>query len=269
MTVGRPRMTTATRLRRYLQILECRYPRAWEHLERLRDTRARLEPWPAWCYVPLATAYDVVSPDGPTRDSTRLVDVAIVGGLAAWRASQDICQVDHGELCLERSLRHDLDLDFAPAHLQMLLDRAIYIELPPTSLGSPATGATRGAFVHLEYDPRSRVSELRLLIEPSRRWTLGSVPLIPVVVPLTEPTLARCLESTVRNNVRRFDRLDRFAVAGEMAVALHGLARVFLGLLVHLLDPARAVPEPAELSDPPRHADADALAVAVIAAPAR
>jgi hypothetical protein len=139
------------------------------------------------------------------------------------------------------------DLDIPSDQLRALLDRPLYIELPQASLGSPATGATRGVLVHLTYDDRTQVSEVRLLIDPTRRWTLGSVPLVPIAVPLTEPTLARCLEATVRDHVRRHERLARYAVAGEMAVALHGLARHCLGLAVHLLDPARSGPLP--LSD--------------------
>ncbi len=229
--------TTSARLRRYLQILECRYPRAWEQLEALRQNRAQLrESWPAWCHVPLTSVADIVAPEGPTSDMTRLADVAILGGLAAWRGTQSIVQVDRQKVNL------NLDLEQPPPQLCARLEHAFYLELPQSFLGSPTTGTMRGAFVHLEYEVRTRRTELRLLIEPSRRWTLGSVPLIPVLVPLTEPTLARCLEATVRENVRRHERIDRFAVAGEMAVALHGLTRTFLGLLVDVLDPAHMLP---------------------------
>jgi hypothetical protein len=237
--------TTAARLRRYLQIVECRYPRAWEQLDILRQKRARLDPWPAWCHVPLTTVAELIAPEGSTdNDLTRLVDVAIIGGLAAWRGEQDICQIDRRDVGPERDLLDLPDLAFTPQELCARLQRTFYLELPQSLLGSPTTGAMRGAFVHLDYDTRTRRADLRLLIEPSRRWTLGSVPLIPVFVPLTEQTLARCLESTVRDNVRRHDRIDRFAVAGEMAVALHGLARMFLGLLMHVLDPTLAQHHP-------------------------
>src|SRR5262249_11928859 len=130
----------------------------------------------------------------------------------------------------------------------------VYLELPPDCLGSASTGATRGAVAHLNFDDRRKVAELRLLIEPTRRWTLGSVPLVPLAVPLTEPTLADCLDAVVREHIHRRERLARYAVAGELAVALHGLVRACVGLVVHLLDPTRS------LSMPPSFAEPDALA---------
>jgi hypothetical protein len=243
------------RLRRYLQVVECRYPRIWEQIDTLRRAYASSGLWPQWCHAPLLHIHQILAPElaDVTRDPTRLVDIAIIGGLAAWRLHQGICPSDRTALAIDGPL----DLDVSPEYLQTLLDRPIYIELPKSALGSPATGATRGVLAHLAYDDVARVVELRLLIEPSRRWTLGSVPLLPLALPLTEPTLARCLDAVVREHIHHRDRLARYAVAGETAVALHGLARVCAGLVVHLLDPTRPADPPLplspslSLSDPP------------------
>jgi hypothetical protein len=243
MTRAQARLTTSGRLQRHLQVLECRYPRVWEQIDAIRRAHAGSGSWPSWCHVPLARVRDVVCPEEAGDDPTRLVDVAIVGGLAAWRVHQELCPSDRTESAPD----DPPDLDVSPDHLRTLLHRPIYIELPQSSLGSPATGATRGVLVHLTYDDRTQVSELRLLIDPTRRWTLGSVPLVPIALPLTEPTLARCLEATVREHVRRHERLARYAVAGEMAIGLHGLARACVGLAVQLLDPTRSLSLP--LSD--------------------
>jgi hypothetical protein len=236
--------TPSARLRRSLQVLECRYPHVWEQLEALRRSYLTSGLWPPWCHVPLAHVHQVVCPENAMRDPTRLVDVAIVAGLAAWREHQGISPSDQTARAIDGS---PPDLDISPEHLHALLDRPIYVELPKSAIGSPATGATRGVLAHLAYDDVARVSELRLLIEPTRRWTLGSVPLVPLAIPLTEPTLARSLDTVVREHIRHRDRLARYAVAGEMAVALHGLARVCAGLVVHLLDPTGPLAPPLPL----------------------
>ncbi len=248
MTRARLDSTTPTpaRLRRYLQVVECRYPRVWEQLGTLRRMHSASGLWPSWCDLPLSRVHEVVCPEDAARDPTRLVDVAIVGGLAAWRVHQTICSSDGAAWAIDRPL----DLDVPPDHLHALLERPVYFELPQECLGSPATGATRGALVHLTCDDRTQVAELRLLIERTRRWTLGSVPLVPLAVPLTEPTLADCLDAIVREHLHQRERLARYAVAGELAVALHGLVRVCVGLVVHLLDPTRSLLMPLSLSEP-------------------
>ena len=240
----------AARLHRYLQVVECRYPRVWEQIDTLRRAYTASGLWPPWCHVPLAHVHQIIGPEHLpenlklARDPTRLVDIAIIGGLAAWRVHQGVCPSDH----TARAIAAPPDLEVTPEHLQTLLDRPIYIELPKAAVGSPATGATRGVLAHLAFDDVARLTELRLLIEPSRRWTLGSVPLLPLAIPLTEATLARCLDATVREHIRHRDRIARYAVAGEMAVALHGLARVCTGLVIQLLDGTRPADPPLPLA---------------------
>jgi hypothetical protein len=253
----RPRLghSPGVRFQRHLQVIECRYPRAWEQIDTIRRLHAAAGLWPAWCHIPLIRVRDIVCPEEAAQDPTRLVDVAIVTGLAAWRIHKAVCPADR----TRQAIDEPFDLDVPPDHLQALLDRPLYLELPSGAPGSPATGATRGALVHLTQEDQTRAPELRLLVEPTRRWTLGSVPLVPLAVPLTEPTLARCLDAVVRGHVRRHDRLARYAVAGELAVSLHGLVRLCLGLTMHLLDPTRLFQEALGELDP-AEVDASPLA---------
>jgi hypothetical protein len=253
MTRPTPGTTAGARLQRHLQVIECRYPRAWEQIDAIRRMYLPAGLWPAWCHIPLGRVADLICPDDANDDPTRLVDVAIVAGLAAWRGDRVIADTAR----TVRALSHSLDLDASPDLLQGLLERAIYFELPPNVPGSAATGQSRGALAHLSQDERTRQTELRLLIDPSRRWTLGSVPLVPLVLPLTEPTLARCLDVLVRTHARRHDRLARHAVAGELAVSLHGLVRLCTGAILNLLDPTRTLPDQAvDLDDDPADASA-------------
>lgn len=238
MTRPTPGSSASARLQRHLQVLECRYPRVWEQIDAVRRQHTGANRWPAWCFVPLARVREIICREEPTPDPTRIVDVAIVAGLAAWRAHKASLPGDR----LAPLIDGPLDLDIAADQLHTALERPIYLELPPGSPGSAATGPTRGALLHLTHDEKLRASELRLLIEPTRRWTLGSVPLVPLVVPLTESTLARSLDAIARVEARRYERLARHAVAGELAVALHGLVRLCAGLAVQRrLDPARTL----------------------------
>jgi hypothetical protein len=253
MTRPTPGPNAGARLQRYLQVIECRYPHAWEQIDGIRRLYLPAGLWPAWCHVPLGRIRDLICPEDMAHDPTRLVDVAIVAGLAAWRSSQRI--IIASDRAAE-ALAAPLDLDRSPDLLHTLLDRPVYIELPPGTLGSPTTGPTRGALLHLTQDERTRQTELRLLIEPTRRWTLGSIPLVPLAMPLVGATLARCLDTLVREQARRHDRLVRHAVAGELAVALHSLMRLCTGVIVPLLEPAsstgasEAGPEIEEPADP-------------------
>jgi hypothetical protein len=238
MTRPTPGLTAGARLQRQLQVIECRYPRAWEQIDSLRRQHLTAGLWPAWCFVPLARVRDLICPEEAAQDPTRVVDAAIVTGLAAWRTTRIVWPSDQtGPIG-----NGPLELDGPPDQLPPLLGRPVWFDLPPGSIGSAATGATRGMLVHLTYDERTRQSELRLLLEPTRRWTLGSVPLVPLALPLTEPTLVRCLDASIREHVRRHDRLARCAVAGELAVSLHALLRLAIGLTVQLLDPTRSRP---------------------------
>jgi hypothetical protein len=237
MTRPTPGSSASARLQRHLQVVECRYPRVWEQIDAVRRMHLGANLWPTWCHLPLTRVREIICPEEAMHDPTRLVDVAIVAGLAAWRGHKVSLSSDR----LAPLIDGPFDLDITPNQVHMLLDRAIYLELPPTSLGSSATGPARGVLLHLTHDEKLRFSELRLLIDPTRRWTLGSVPLVPLAVPLTEPTLARSLDAVARDQARRRDRLARHAVAGELAMALHGLARVCAGVAVQALSPARTL----------------------------
>lgn len=258
------------RLQRYLQIVECRYPQAWDLLAALRRQHADRRSWPAWCYVPLIGARDVVARDGPPRDPTRLVDVAIVGGLAAWRLTRGIYAFERPRLL--SLLEQPIDPALPTERLFDLPEFAVYVEVPSPGPVSAATGAMRGVLAHLDHDPASGRAEVRLLIEPTRRWTLGCVPLMPLRVPLTEPTLARCVQEGMRRDVDRLrERVDRFALAGESAMALHALARHSLALIAHLCDPQTSIthPRPPDPRAPERQGDRrpERLDTAVAATP--
>lgn len=78
----RPDDPTVIRLRRHLAAMHARYPKVWDQLAMFRRDKALLGGWPAWCDVPLAGAYAIVS-GGQNLPKTAAGDVAAAGGLGA------------------------------------------------------------------------------------------------------------------------------------------------------------------------------------------
>jgi len=61
---------TPARLRRYVQVVECRYPRIWEQLATLRRMHAASGLWPSWSDLPRSRVHEVVCPEDAARDPT-------------------------------------------------------------------------------------------------------------------------------------------------------------------------------------------------------
>lgn len=60
-----------------------KYPNAWKLTEMFRENPP--EPWPDWCFLPLAGAYAIVSGGGSRRVSIDdATDIAAVAALTAW-----------------------------------------------------------------------------------------------------------------------------------------------------------------------------------------
>lgn len=114
------------------------YPGAWGVLDQFRADRGQqgLPDWPAWCYLPMAAAYAVVSGGGPRRVAPeRAGDVARLAALAAWRMTQGIYRFDPAVFDAVRStpVAGDIPADV----LYRLPEWCVYIETP----GMQALGA--------------------------------------------------------------------------------------------------------------------------------
>ena len=172
-------MTTADRLRSHLRRIQDQYPGIWRQVESFRAGRGRdLPGWPDWCYLPLAGAYAIAT-GGRDDVMPQGVDVAVIGALAAWRATQGVYRL-HDELL---DAVWETPVDQMPAEvLYQLPEWCVYVETPGRAID--------GFYAHLERDARDGRPELRLLLDAQGYLT-------PIPLHLTRPTLDECLAAAI------------------------------------------------------------------------
>ncbi len=174
-------MHTATRLTHYLSELQRDYPSVWEQAEGFRRIRGVQVPdWPDWCYLPLSGAYAIATQG---RDDILPCgnDVAIIGALAAWRATQGIYRI-HRELFSEIQ---QTPLEEIPIEvLYQLPEWCIYVDCYEEG----------GFFAHLEYDTEDGRTELRILVDAT---DFSSDGMVPFILHLTSPTLEECVRQAL------------------------------------------------------------------------
>lgn len=165
------------------------YPDAWRLSDQLRADRGRngLSDWPAWCYLPLAAAYAIVSADlRVDRLSVQQVgDVARLGALAAWRVTQGIFRFDPAlyTAIVDTPVSGDVPHDV----LYRLPEWCVYVETPGLAWND---GQLFGFFAHLEYDVNTGRPELRLLLD-------ADTALVPVPLHLGPWSLAESISRAV------------------------------------------------------------------------
>lgn len=159
------------------------YPGVWQFYDRCLADRDGLGGWPEWCHCPMAAAYAVVS-QGKFATPDQAADMPRVAALAAWRPTQGVYRFHPATLAalLETPLTGDLPVE----HLQRLPEWCVYIEL---GLGD-WHGDWHGFFAHLEYDAKTRRSELRLLLDTDKR-------LLPLVLHVSEGTVAAAVDGAI------------------------------------------------------------------------
>ncbi len=155
------------------------HPGIWPFYDRCLADRDGLGGWPEWCYCPMAAAYAVVS-RGKLAAPEQAGDIARVAALAAWRPTQGVYRFHPATLAalLETPLSGDLPVE----HLQRLPEWCVYIEL--------GLGDWHGFFAHLEYDAKTRRTELRLLLDADSR-------LVPIVLHVSEGTVAAAVDGAL------------------------------------------------------------------------
>lgn len=166
------------------------YPSTSRLVDEFRQSKGRdLPDWPAWCFMPMAGWYAIVSNDnadqcGPGgRLPLHLAgDVGRLAAMGTWRYSQGIYQFDADFMA---ALADTLIVGDMPSEvLYRLPEWCIYIDTPGiTWLDSPL----HGYWAHLEYDINSHRSELRLLLDTDNL-------LIPVPVHLGPWTVTESVD---------------------------------------------------------------------------
>ena len=147
----------------HLDVAGHMYPDAWKQVDVFRQSRGGTLPkWPAWCFLPMAAWYSIVSSDaGVDMLSPDLVpDVARLAAIGTWRYSQGIYQFDESAgAALSQTLLHG---EIPTEVLLRLPEWCIYIETPGWKWFG---GMLHGFWCHLEWDANTGRRELRLLLD--------------------------------------------------------------------------------------------------------
>ena len=186
----RPDDATVIRLRRHLGSVTAKYPRGWDQLAMFRRDKAQLGGWPAWCDVPLSGAYAVVS-GGGDMPVNAVADVAVVGGLGAWRLTQGVYRFDPDLL----EALWSTPIERVPTEmLYRLPEWCVYLETPGRGYDELLM---QGAFLWLEWDthPPHR-TELRGLLD------VDDGRLIPIMLHLEAQHLEACIEAALAESLR-------------------------------------------------------------------
>lgn len=224
------------RLRAHLRAVTQRYPQAWKQLHAFRAERRSLGDWPAWCYCPLAGAYAIVSGGGDRRvPLDRMTDVAVVGGLGAWRATQGVYVLD--ETLLAALWETPLDGEVPSEALQRLPEWCVYLALPAN--WTLAEVPVAGYFAWLEHDVHDGRTELRLLLDTPGALGEASAPLLPVILHLGHGSLAACVSAALDEAERQARAVGAWADPARRAfdayrVQAAGFVGPLLGPLLYL-----------------------------------
>lgn len=200
------------------------YPHAWGQVEHLRSERGRgLPQWPSWCYLPLAGAYAIVGGGGDRTVSHEAAgDIALIGALAAWRATQGIYRIDPD--VLDAVLDTPLDRELPSDLLYRLPEWCVYIEVGRDWAGE----RLHGLFAHLEHDANDGRSELRLLLDLESR-------LIPIPIHLVEDgTLYDGVTAMMTEAVTRAGSLPSSVAGREQIAKIAQAAAPLVSLVLYL-----------------------------------
>lgn len=200
------------------------YPNTWKMVDEFRADRGKNVPnWPAWCFLPLAGFYAIVSADaGVNRLPLALVsDVARLGALGIWRATQGVYRFDPAvyESVRDTPLTGDLPCDV----FYRLPEWCVYIETPDVET---AWGRQHGAWVHLEWDANTGRTELRVVLDMDAT-------LLPLVLHLGDWPITEALERFSAEAAKQADT-DWVKLHPEQISDLKLLAEPLVSLTLYL-----------------------------------
>lgn len=134
------------------------YNKPWSRFDEFRA--AKPEPWPDWCFCPLAGAQAIIMSAG-TPAHLAAIDTGALGAMAAWRVTQGVYRF---HTAVERELwEQPVSGDLPVEVFRGLPEWAPYIALSePREFGE---GVLHGFFVYLEWDVNDHRTELRFTMD--------------------------------------------------------------------------------------------------------
>lgn len=184
---------TAERLKKHLAEIAGKYPDLWRHVESFRSERGKSLPWwSGWCFLPLSAAVAIATQGRPLSEihpsmfGGQLADIAAIGALSSWRATQGIYRF-HPEL-FGHVWDTPIDGDLPVELFFRLPEWCVYIETP----GKEYLGTgLHGFWAHLEEDQNDGRRELRFLMDTGAG-------LFAQILHLSEKTIPEALDKAFR-----------------------------------------------------------------------
>ncbi|MFW8652100.1 AcrVA2 family anti-CRISPR protein [Vibrio diabolicus] len=146
----------------HLNTISKQYPGIWKHVEHFRKGKGKdLGDWPDWCFLPMAASCAIAGSGGGLSFSPG-TDISSISALIAWRYTQGI-------YCFEPEVYADIaktvvDKEIPADVLYRLPEWGVYVELQDVE-------GVCGFFAHLEFDVKTKSSELRLLLDTEEMLT--------------------------------------------------------------------------------------------------
>ncbi|WP_347990092.1 hypothetical protein [Methylomonas sp. AM2-LC] len=196
-----------------------------------RDRGTDILDWPAWCFLPMAAWYAIVSQDNfdqlsPDRRLPLYLipDVGKLSAIGTWRYSQGIYQLDAD---LQEAVADSIIAGDIPSEVLFRLPEwCVYIE----TAGKQWFGnELYGFWAHLEFDTNTQRNELRLLLDTEE----GLIP-IPVHIgqwTVTEAIDRATAEARKQLKIAKLDfRLPDMDEVQQLAMSINPLISMLLYL---------------------------------------
>ncbi len=214
---------------RHLEAAGQLYPDAWSQIETFRTGRGKdLPDWPDWCFLPMAAWYAIVSADAQVDQLSSLLipDVARLAALGAWRYTQGIYQLDPDlfTAVAQTTVTGDIPVE-AIMHMP---EWCLYIETPGMYW---LDNIMHGFFAHLEFDIKTKRTELRLLIDTDDE-------LAPVPLHLGKHTLTEAVDRAIAVSKKYAAKKGVIIDDNVEAIAksLHPMMSLLLYVCSHAVD---------------------------------
>lgn len=175
----------------HLVVASKMYPMAWDQVDMFRASRGvDLPKWPAWCFMPMAAWYAIVS-EGRRLSPDLASDVGRLAAIGTWRYSQGVYRLDPDFL---GALTGSVVSGPIPSDvLHRLPEWSLYVETPGMTWNG---GVMYGFWAHLEWDVNTERHELRLLIDAEQELT-------PIPIHIGPWTVTEAIDRAIGEAVRQ------------------------------------------------------------------
>lgn len=197
------------------------YPNAWVQVEEMRQDKGKgLPDWPAWCFLPMAGYYAIVSSDaGVNALGLDLIgDVAKLAAVGTWRYTQGIYRFDDEvyQTIAGTVAKGDMPVEV----LYRLPEWCVYVE-------TPGIENQYGFFAHLERDINTGRDELRILLDEEEK-------LYPVILHMGDWTVTEAVDRAISEGAKQGQFNKMHWPVDDMVMQLSAIAHQCISLLLYL-----------------------------------